>query len=161
MLPLQEHPLLLGAGQAAGQPGGQGAGRDACGGEQQPEIQPVSRGGGPFVMSALTHWLTQTGQRHGGQVDGLHGVGPLVQRPHELEVEDAADQAADAAGGEEDHLGGGEGGAVRRAALATPADVCGAGRSANGWCACSSLTGAPGRRRSHGCSQNRSIDSAQ
>lgn len=71
-------------------------------------------GGGvePLVMSqscrAWRDWLTQAGQRHGRQVDGLHGVGPLVQRPHELEVEDAADQAADAAGGEEDHLGGAE-----------------------------------------------------
>lgn len=32
VLPLQEHPLLLGAGQATRQPRGQGAGRDACGG---------------------------------------------------------------------------------------------------------------------------------
>lgn len=63
---------------------------------------PVHR----LTDSQLTDSLTQTGQRHGGQMDGLHGVGPLVQRPHELEVEDAADQAADAAGGEENHLKG-------------------------------------------------------
>lgn len=39
-------------------------------------------------------------------MNGLHSVGPLVQCPHKLEVENAADQAADAAGGEEDHLSG-------------------------------------------------------
>lgn len=57
-----------------------------------------------FSDSQLTDSLTQTGQRHGGQMDGLHGVGPLVQCPQKLEIEDATDQAADAAGGEEDHL---------------------------------------------------------
>lgn len=39
-------------------------------------------------------------------MDGLHGVRSLVQRPDELEVEDAADQAADTACREEDHLKG-------------------------------------------------------
>lgn len=42
-------------------------------------------------------------------MDGLHGVRSLVQRPHELEVEDAADQAADTACREEDHLKGNRG----------------------------------------------------
>lgn len=42
-------------------------------------------------------------------MDGLHGVRSLVQRPHELEVEDAADQAADTARREEDHLEGNRG----------------------------------------------------
>lgn len=42
-------------------------------------------------------------------MDGLHGVRSLVQRPHELEVEDAADQAADTARREEDHLKGNRG----------------------------------------------------
>lgn len=42
-------------------------------------------------------------------MDGLHGVRSLVQRPDELEVEDAADQAADTARREEDHLKGNRG----------------------------------------------------
>lgn len=41
--------------------------------------------------------LTQTGHRHGSQMEGTHGVWPLGQRSDELEVEDSADQAADAA----------------------------------------------------------------
>lgn len=48
--------------------------------------------------------FTQAGQRHGRQVDWVHWVRPLVQRPHKLEVEDAADQTADTARWKQDHL---------------------------------------------------------
>lgn len=74
VLALQEHPLLLGAGQPTGEPGAQGAAADA-----------------------------QAGERHGRDVQRGHRARPL-HRPHELEVQDAADQPADAAGREQDHL---------------------------------------------------------
>lgn len=48
--------------------------------------------------------ITQAGQRHGRQVDRVHWVRPLVQRPHKLKVEDAADQTADTASRKQDHL---------------------------------------------------------
>lgn len=41
--------------------------------------------------------FTQTGQGHGGQMDGAHGVWTLAQSSDELEVEDPTDQPADAA----------------------------------------------------------------
>lgn len=99
---------------------------------------------GPSIMAALrsditqpdyVDLLTQTGQRHSSQMDGLHRVRPLVQCPHELEVEDPTDQAANAAGGEEDHLKGKtnrtnrQERTVRIAALPTPHDICGASQS--------------------------------
>lgn len=41
--------------------------------------------------------FTQTGQRHGGQVDGARGVSTLGQSSDKLEVEDPTDEPADAA----------------------------------------------------------------
>lgn len=77
MLPLREHPPLLVAGQPAGEPGGEGAAADA-----------------------------NARQGHGGQVQRVEGGGPPRHSPKELEVQDAPDEAADAAGGKEDHLVG-------------------------------------------------------
>lgn len=68
VLSLQEHALLLAAGQTARQPRGQGAAADP-----------------------------QTGQRHGGHVQRTHRVRTLHQRPHKLEVQDSSDQAANTA----------------------------------------------------------------
>lgn len=91
-------------------------------------------------------------------MDGLHGVGPLVQRPHKLEVEDAADQAANAAGGKEDHLegGGATGGGRRQTGEDSqksaryqlhPRSAAPAGLM-NGSCACSSRAAAQERSKS-------------
>lgn len=41
--------------------------------------------------------FTQTGQCHGGQMNGTHGVWSLAQSSDKLEVEDPTDQPADAA----------------------------------------------------------------
>lgn len=48
--------------------------------------------------------FTQTGQCHGSQMDGVHGVGLFVQRPDKLEVQDATNQTADTACWKQDHL---------------------------------------------------------
>lgn len=41
--------------------------------------------------------FTQTGQRHGSQMNRVHGVRSLVQCPDKLEVEDPTNQATDTA----------------------------------------------------------------
>lgn len=75
MLPLREHPPLFIAGQSASEPGREGAAPD------------------PNAC-----------QGHGGQVQRVEGRGPPCHGPKELKVQDAPDEAADAAGGKEDHL---------------------------------------------------------
>lgn len=75
MLPLREHPPLLIAGQATSEPWREGAAPD-----------PNARKG------------------HGGQMQGVEGRGLPRHSPKELKVQDAPDEAADAAGGKEDHL---------------------------------------------------------
>lgn len=75
MLPFREHPPLFVAGQPAGEPGRQRAAAD-----------PDARKG------------------HGGEMQRIEGRGLLCHCPKELKIQDAPNEAADAAGREKDHL---------------------------------------------------------
>lgn len=49
------------------------------------------------INNCVMLYYTQTGQRHGSQMDGVHGIWSFVQSPDKLEVEDPTNQTTDTA----------------------------------------------------------------